>query len=186
MKRQPSESLWRDVPFLNISYGEYPQTGESQRRSLTSLVQRLNIVIDVVLALDYLHNHSDMPVIHCDLKPSNILLGLSRIIAEENTQVSQNHTSSLGIRGTIGYTALEYGMGSKVSTEGDVFSFGILLLEIFIGKKPTNENLDGLSLHQFVIMALPTKVMEIVDQHLLIEGEEEVSRSGTTVRTRSD
>lgn len=77
----------------------------------------------------------------------------------------------------------EYGMGGKVSTEGDVFSFGILLLEIFIGKKPTNENLDGLSLHRFVIMALPAKVMEIVDQHLLIEGEEEVSRSGTTVRT---
>ncbi|GMN69882.1 hypothetical protein TIFTF001_038926 [Ficus carica] len=76
----------------------------------------------------------------------------------------------------------EYGMGSKVSIEGDVFSFGILLLEIFTGKKPTDENLDGLSLHQLVKMALPTKVMEIVDQCLLIEGEEESSRSGSTVR----
>ena len=80
----------------------------------------------------------------------------------------------------------EYGMGSNVSIEGDVFSFGILLLEIFTGKKPTDENLDGLSLHQFVKMALPTKVMEIVDQFLLIEGEEEASHSGLTVRTRND
>ncbi|GMN37537.1 hypothetical protein TIFTF001_006900 [Ficus carica] len=80
----------------------------------------------------------------------------------------------------------EYGMGSKVSTEGDVFSFGILLLEIFTGKKPTDDDLDGLSLHQFVKMALPKKMTEIVDQHVLIEGEDEASRSGTTVRTRSD
>ena len=80
----------------------------------------------------------------------------------------------------------EYGMGSKVSTEGDVFSFGILLLEIFTGKKPTDENLDGLGLHQFVKMALPKEVTEIVDQCLLIEGEEQASRSVIAVRTRSD
>ena len=80
----------------------------------------------------------------------------------------------------------EYGMGSKVSTEGDVFSFGILLLEIFTGKKPTDDDLDGLSLHQFVKMNFPEKVTEIVDQRVLIEREEEASRSGTTVRTRSD
>jgi hypothetical protein len=80
----------------------------------------------------------------------------------------------------------EYGMGSKVSIEGDVFSFGILLLEIFTGKKPTDDDLDGLSLHQFVKMALPKKVTEIVDQRVLVEGEEEASRSGTTVRNRSD
>ena len=66
--------------------------------------------------MDYLHNHSELPIIHCDLKPSNVLLdqdmiahvgdfGLSRIVEDDNIQISENHTSSVGIRGTIGYAA---------------------------------------------------------------------------------
>ena len=75
-------------------------------------------------------------------------------------------------------------MGSKVSTQGDVFSFGILLLEIFTGKRPTGENLEGLSLHQFVKMTLPNRVLEIVDRSLLIEGQDEASTSNTPVQRR--
>ncbi|XP_024017350.1 probable LRR receptor-like serine/threonine-protein kinase At3g47570 [Morus notabilis] len=171
------------------------QMGENQRKSLP-LTQRLNIVIDVASALDYLHNHSGQPIIHCDLKPSNVLLdqdmtahvgdfGLSRIIAENNVQISQNQTSSVGIRGTIGYAAPEYGMGTKVSIQGDVYSFGILLLEIFTGKKPTNENLEGLSLHQFVKITLPERAMEIVYQSLPKEGQAEASRRDIMVQPRS-
>ncbi|EXC19951.1 putative LRR receptor-like serine/threonine-protein kinase [Morus notabilis] len=174
----------------------YPQTLEEQRKSL-SLSQRLNIVTDVASALDYLHNDNELPIIHCDLKPRNILLdqdmtahvgdfGLSRIIANDNVQTSQNHiSSSVGVRGTIGYVAPEYGMGSKVSTEGDVYSFGILLLEILTAKNPTNESLEGLSLHEFVKMAFPKRMMEIVDQSLLTGGEEEASCSRTKALTRS-
>ncbi|EXB28911.1 putative LRR receptor-like serine/threonine-protein kinase [Morus notabilis] len=154
-------------------------------------------VTDVASALDYLHNHNELPIIRCDLKPSNILLdqdmtthvgdyGLSRIIANDNVQTSQNDiSSSVGIRGTIGYGAPEYGMGSKVSTEGDVYSFGILLLEILTAKNPTDKSLEGLSLHQFVKMAFPQRMMEIVDQSLLSEGEEEASCSHTKALTRS-
>jgi len=87
---------------------------ESRPRHL-NLLQRLNIAIDVASALQYLHDHCEPPIIHCDLKPSNVLLdndmiakvsdfGLARILSTKN-DVSQNQTSTIGIKGTIGYAA---------------------------------------------------------------------------------
>ena len=56
----------------------------------------------------------------------------------------------------------EYGLGREVSTKGDVYSYGILLLEIIIGKRPTNRVFEGdHNLHKFARMALPNRVMEI-------------------------
>ncbi|XP_059639128.1 receptor kinase-like protein Xa21 [Cornus florida] len=84
-----------------------------------NLIQRLNIAIDVAHALNYLHHHCETTIIHCDLKPSNILLdnelcahvgdfGLARFLMA--TEDKSNHTqtsSSIGVRGTIGYVALD-------------------------------------------------------------------------------
>ncbi|CAL5363816.1 unnamed protein product [Camellia sinensis] len=152
-----------------------------------NLFQRLNIVIDIVCALNYLHNHGQTPVVHCDLKPSNILLdkdmtghvgdfGLAKFFADHATHdLSTSETRSVGIRGTIGYTAPEYGMGSEVSAYGDIYSFGILVLEMFTGKRPTDQIFkDGLSLHNFVKEALSGSVSEISDPILFkAEREEE-------------
>jgi Leucine-rich repeat (LRR) protein len=80
-----------------------------------NLYQRLNIAIDVASALEYLHYHCQTPILHCDLKPSNILLddeiighvgdfGLARFSPKANRNSSTNQSSSIGIRGTIGYT----------------------------------------------------------------------------------
>ncbi|CAL8999195.1 unnamed protein product [Prunus brigantina] len=148
-----------------------------------NLDQRLEIAIDVACALDYLHNHCETPIVHCDLKPSNVLLdneitghvsdfGLARFLSQEaGINVSNNHTSSIGIKGTVGYAAPEYGMGSEVSTNGDVYSFGILLLEIFARKRPTNDVFNGdLNLHTFVKMALPERVTDIADSTLFEGG----------------
>ena len=58
----------------------------------------------------------------------------------------------------------EYGIGNQASTAGDVYSYGILLLEIFIGKRPTDDKFkDGLNLHKYVQMAFPEQVMDIID-----------------------
>ncbi|GLT33879.1 hypothetical protein SLA2020_084340 [Shorea laevis] len=84
--------------------------------------------------------------------------------------MSSKKTSSLGTIGTIGYVALEYGTGRKASMASDVFGFGILLLEMITGKRPTDAIFkDGLNLHQFAKLALPECVMDIVDPSLLQE-----------------
>ena len=84
---------------------------EIQTRNL-DLVQRLNVAIDVASAIDYLHNYSMQPVIHCDLKPSNVLLdndmvahvsdfGLARFLSITNDS-SGKQSSTIGIKGSIG------------------------------------------------------------------------------------
>uniref|UniRef100_A0A2C9V594 non-specific serine/threonine protein kinase n=1 Tax=Manihot esculenta TaxID=3983 RepID=A0A2C9V594_MANES len=146
-------------------------------RSL-NIVQRLNIAIDVASALDYLHYQCGTPIVHCDLKPSNVLLdeemighvsdfGLMKFLSNGMLDYSTNHSSSLGIRGTVGYCPPEYGLGSEVSTQGDIFSFGILLLVMFTRKSPTDNMFqDNLSLHSFVKRSLPEQVQEIVDPNI--------------------
>ncbi|CAI0416292.1 unnamed protein product [Linum tenue] len=148
-----------------------------------SLLQRLNIAIDVGTALDYLHNESGVPVVHCDLKPSNILLDVNMVghigdfgLAKFLPQSSPATSSSIGVRGTVGYSAPEYGMGSDVSTSGDVYSYGILLLEMFLGRRPTDETFrDGLNLHNFAA-ALGDNAAEIIGL-IVVPGREEDNSS---------
>ncbi|XP_052291663.1 putative receptor-like protein kinase At3g47110 [Citrus sinensis] len=101
------------------------------------ILQRLNILIDVGSALEYLHHdHSSAPIIHCDLKPTNILLdenmvahvsdfGISKLLGEAEDSVIQTMTMV-----TIGYMAPEYGSEGIVSAKCDVYSYGVLLMEI--------------------------------------------------------
>lgn len=88
--------------------------GQIQCNSL-NILQRLNIAIDVASALYYLHHQCEIPVVHSDLKPSNILLdddmiahvsdfGLARLIPSFSGEGNLNLFSSLEIQGTIGYT----------------------------------------------------------------------------------
>ncbi|KAL3530871.1 hypothetical protein ACH5RR_010193 [Cinchona calisaya] len=94
-----------------------------------------------------------------------------RVLPIYNRDANFNRFSSLGIKGTLGYAAPEYGMGYRVSTLGDVYSYGILLLEIFTGRRPTDEMFkDNMDLHRYVKMALPDKIMDIVDHSALLGG----------------
>ncbi|KAF5446747.1 hypothetical protein F2P56_032350 [Juglans regia] len=172
--------VYEFMPNGNLDMWLHPENGLKQLRNL-SLLQRVNIAIDVASALLYLHHECHIPIIHCDLKPSNILLddeltarvsdfGLARLLSESNKHAFPSQLSSAGIKGTIGYAAPEYGMGGQLSANGDVYSFGILLLEMFSGRRPTDELFkDDLNLHKLVKLALPGRVMEILDESVLNE-----------------
>ncbi|KAL2503504.1 LRR receptor-like serine/threonine-protein kinase FLS2 [Abeliophyllum distichum] len=149
------------------------------------MLQRLNIAIDVALALEYLHHDQEKPIVHCDLKPSNVLLdedmtarvgdfGISKLFGEEEDEIQTNTLA------TIGYMApdenlmpIEYGSEGKVSTCSDVYSYGIMLLEMFTRKKPTDEMfVEEMSLKQWVSEALQNSINEVLATGLL-EREDE-------------
>ncbi|KAL5748063.1 hypothetical protein ACOSP7_025099 [Xanthoceras sorbifolium] len=155
---------------------------DQQKTTNLSLIQRLNIAIDVASAIEYLHHHCQPPMVHGDLKPSNVLLdhdlvahvgdfGLAKFLSDHSLgTISGTQSSSIGIKGTIGYVAPEYGMGSEVSISGDVYSLGILLLEMFTGRRPTDNVFnDSLNLHDFVKTASPERATEIVEPSLLLD-----------------
>ncbi|GAY51525.1 hypothetical protein CUMW_134820 [Citrus unshiu] len=138
--------------------------------------ERLNIMIDVGLALEYLHHGHSTPVVHCDLKPNNILLdknmtahvsdfGISKLLGEGDDSVTQTMTMA-----TIGYMAPEYASDGIISPKCDVYSYGVLLMETFTRKKPTDEMFTGeMSLKHWIKESLPHGLTEVVDANLVRE-----------------
>ncbi|KAF8026931.1 hypothetical protein BT93_F3426 [Corymbia citriodora subsp. variegata] len=170
----------------SLEHWLHPNTTSSHENELSqklNFIRRISIAIGVASALDYLHYQCHFPILHCDLKPSNILLdanmvahvgdfGLAKFLLGSSFDTIANRMSSLGLRGTIGYAPPEYAMGCEVSREGDVYSYGILLLEMFTGLSPTDNRFgENLTLHSFVAAALPDRVLEVTDRILLLERE---------------
>ncbi|RDX92667.1 putative LRR receptor-like serine/threonine-protein kinase, partial [Mucuna pruriens] len=161
----------------------HPRTLNVEHPGTLNLDQRLNIMIDVASALHYLHHECEQPIIHCDLKPSNILLddnmiahvsdfGIAKLLSSINGTTSKQ-TSTIGIRGTVGYVPPEYGIGSDVSTNGDMYSFGILMLEMLTGRRPTDELFEnGQNLHHFVENSFPCNLLQILDPSLVPKRDE--------------
>eukprot|EP01018_Ginkgo_biloba_P027838 Gb_41151 [translate_table: standard] len=161
--------------------------GAGEDVCVLSLNDRLKVAIDVAQGMSYLHHDSSVQIVHCDLKPGNVLLdkdmtahvsdfGIAKLTCADSMD---SMTSTLALKGSIGYIAPEYGLGGKVSKKGDVYSYGILLLEMLTRKRPTDSMfVGGLSLHNWVKRAFPDRLVEVVDNALLKDlsddGAEEV------------
>nr|XP_051208312.1 probable LRR receptor-like serine/threonine-protein kinase At3g47570 [Lolium perenne] len=170
-----------DLHKLLYSTKDYKVTPDV---NLLRMTQRMSILVDVADAMEYLHHNNQGTMVHCDLKPSNILLddnmtahvgdfGLARFkVGSATSSLGNPNSSSAGLMGTIGYAAPEYAGGGQVSTAADVYSFGVILLEILLRRRPTDDMfMDGLSIVKFTEISFPDRVMEIVDPQLIQEIE---------------
>nr|KYP37745.1 Cysteine-rich receptor-like protein kinase 25 [Cajanus cajan] len=137
LEQQDKILIYEYVPNKSLDYFLF----DSQRSKLLSWHERYNIIGGIARGILYLHEHSRLKVIHRDLKPSNILLdenmipkisdfGLARIV-----EINQDQGSTNRIVGTYGYMSPEYAMFGQFSEKSDVFSFGVMVLEIITGKK---------------------------------------------------
>ncbi|KAK7257513.1 hypothetical protein RIF29_31542 [Crotalaria pallida] len=129
------------------------------KKSLLEWERRYKIIVGIARGLLYLHEDSQLRVIHRDLKASNILLdenmnpkisdfGLARLFHGSQTQANTNR-----IAGTYGYMAPEYIKSGNFSVKSDVYSFGILVLELLAGEKNSHfrnlTNIQSYAWHQW-------------------------------------
>ncbi|XP_072985007.1 receptor protein kinase TMK1-like [Typha latifolia] len=114
--------------------------------------RRLSIGLDVARGVEYLHSLAHQSFIHRDLKPSNILLGddmkakvadfgLVRLAPEGKYSVETR------LAGTFGYLAPEYAVTGRVTTKADVFSFGVILMELITGRKALDNSQPEENVH---------------------------------------
>ncbi|KAL3829102.1 hypothetical protein ACJIZ3_017904 [Penstemon smallii] len=129
--------------------GEYVSNGtlrehlDGARGSGLETTARLDIAIDIAHAVTYLHTYTDPPIIHRDIKSSNILItenfrakvadfGFARLATEDSLAT---HISTQ-IKGTAGYLDPEYLKTYQLTEKSDVYSFGVLLVEMMTGRNP--------------------------------------------------
>ncbi|KAG6426074.1 hypothetical protein SASPL_110288 [Salvia splendens] len=132
---------------------------------------RMKIALDVARGLEYLHERCNPPVIHRDLKSSNILLdsNFHAKLSDFGLAVTGGNSNKANIKlsGTLGYVAPEYLLDGKLTDKSDVYAFGVVLLELLIGRRPV-ERVAEAQCQSIVTWAMPQltdrlKLPNIVD-----------------------
>ncbi|CAN6476175.1 unnamed protein product [Victoria cruziana] len=142
-----------------LSRGSLEENLHGTKKHLLSWAERYKVAIGVARALDYLHNANSPPVVHRDVKSSNILLSDSFEAQLSDFGLAKwmpasSHITCNDVAGTFGYLAPEYFMHGKVNDKIDVYSFGVVLLELLSGRKPiSNEYPKGQE--SLVMWAMP-------------------------------
>ncbi|KAL2617970.1 hypothetical protein AAZV13_08G218200 [Glycine max] len=145
---------------------------------------RYDICLGVARGLTYLHEESRLRIVHRDVKASNILLdyelipkisdfGLAKLYDDKKTHIST------GVAGTIGYLAPEYAMRGLLTEKADVFSFGVVALELVSGRPNSDSSLEGEKVYLLEwAWQLHEKncIIDLVDDRLSEFNEEEVKR----------
>ncbi|PHU11225.1 G-type lectin S-receptor-like serine/threonine-protein kinase [Capsicum chinense] len=164
--------IYEYMPNKSLDHYIYNQV----RRLILNWEKRVQIIEGIIQGLLYLQEYSRLTIIHRDIKASNILLdsqmqpkisdfGMARIFKKDAVEANTNR-----IVGTMGYIPPEYAIEGRYSTKSDVFSFGVLLLQIISGKK--NTCLHGPDEHQLNLLEYAFEMwrdgkgMEFMDQSL--------------------
>ncbi|KAE8709851.1 hypothetical protein F3Y22_tig00110328pilonHSYRG00678 [Hibiscus syriacus] len=147
---------------------------------------RHQIALGVAQGLAYLHHDLMPPIIHRDIKSTNILLdvnyqpkvadfGIAKVLQARGGKDSTNTV----IAGTYGYLAPEYAYSNKATTKCDVYSYGVVLMELITGKKPVESEFgENKNLVYWVSTKLDTKegVMEALDRRVSGSFKDEMVR----------
>ncbi|KAG6627611.1 putative wall-associated receptor kinase-like 16 [Carya illinoinensis] len=148
------------------------------RASFLSWERHLKIAIEIARALAYLHSETSMPIIHRDVKSTNILLddnytakvadfGASRLIALDQIEITTL------VQGTLGYLDPEYFQTGQLTEKSDVYSFGVVLAELLTGEEAISSNrpesYKNLAMY-FGSAVKEDRLLHILEDHIVNEG----------------
>ncbi|KAF6174262.1 hypothetical protein GIB67_033794 [Kingdonia uniflora] len=161
---------------------DYIDEGEQDGKNCTPIQNRLPILqlaLETARALAYLHSAPSRPIIHRDVKSANILLddnftakvadfGISKLVQLDQTQMSTL------VQGTLGYLDPEYYHTSQLTEKSDVFSFGVVLVELLTGEKPicSKRSQEERSLATYFPASLKeNRLFQLVEPQIINEGK---------------